>query len=125
MVPVVLGTLVLTSSQGLGNMTSRTLVMKLHTETTVLVSEEVIGEDEDRRGICGQKESLEQAAGWGRTDCALPLMARDLLLWPQHRGYLSSFLPARLAHAHFSVPLHRQAFSSHPRVLISCCTHNK
>lgn len=71
-VPVVLGTLVLTSSQGLGNMTSRTLVMKLHTEMTVLVSEEVIGEDEDRRGICGQKGSLEQAAGWGRTDCALP-----------------------------------------------------
>lgn len=48
---VVLGTLVLTSSQGLGNMTSRTFAMKLHTEMTVLVSEEVIGEDEDRREV--------------------------------------------------------------------------
>lgn len=32
-------------------MTSRTLVMKLYTEMTVMVSEEVIGKEEDRRGL--------------------------------------------------------------------------
>lgn len=71
-VPVVLGSVILTSTQRLGNMTSRTLAMKLHTEMTILVSEEVIGKDKDRKGIWGQKGSLEQAAGWGRTDCAVP-----------------------------------------------------
>lgn len=65
-VPMVLGTVILTSTQRLGNMTSRTLAMKLHTEMTILVSEEVIGEDKDRRGIWGQKGKSGASCGVGQ-----------------------------------------------------------